>query len=80
QYPEVVLARELEMCYVSISLITDYDSGFEGERPSVTVEDALKAFRDNTDKLKGAMFDLIDRIDVSSACACHTALKTAQFS
>lgn len=27
QYPENILARELEMCYVNISLITDYDAG-----------------------------------------------------
>ena len=31
QYPECYLARELEMCYVNISLITDYDVGLEGE-------------------------------------------------
>ena len=30
QYPEAYLARELEMCYVNISLITDYDVGLEG--------------------------------------------------
>ncbi len=29
-YPEAYLARELEMCYVNISLITDYDVGLEG--------------------------------------------------
>jgi 5'-methylthioadenosine phosphorylase len=29
-YPESYLARELEMCYVNISLITDYDVGLEG--------------------------------------------------
>ena len=32
QYPEVALARELEMCYVNIALITDYDVGLEGRR------------------------------------------------
>ena len=30
-YPECYLARELEMCYVNISLITDYDVGLEGQ-------------------------------------------------
>ena len=30
QYPECYLARELEICYVNISLITDYDAGLEG--------------------------------------------------
>ncbi|HKR99532.1 MAG TPA: MTAP family purine nucleoside phosphorylase, partial [Candidatus Dormibacteraeota bacterium] len=29
QYPEVVLARELGMCYVNLSLVTDYDAGIE---------------------------------------------------
>ena len=32
QFPEQVLARELEICYVGISLITDYDVGLEGRR------------------------------------------------
>lgn len=30
QYPEAILARELELCYVNIALITDYDAGLEG--------------------------------------------------
>ena len=33
QYPEAVLARELELCYANISLITDYDVGVEGVPP-----------------------------------------------
>ena len=33
QYPEAILARELEICYLEISLITDYDVGLEG-RPT----------------------------------------------
>src|SRR5438552_10469953 len=31
QYPEAVLARELEMCYLNLSLITDWDVGLEGQ-------------------------------------------------
>ena len=30
QYPEVILARELALCYVTISLVTDYDAGRGG--------------------------------------------------
>ncbi|MEA2550242.1 MAG: 5-methylthioadenosine phosphorylase, partial [Actinomycetota bacterium] len=33
QYPEALLARELELCYANISLITDYDVGVEGVPP-----------------------------------------------
>lgn len=32
QYPENILARELEMCYVNISLITDYDAGLTSNK------------------------------------------------
>ncbi|HQN48729.1 MAG TPA: S-methyl-5'-thioadenosine phosphorylase, partial [Caldisericia bacterium] len=31
QYPEVVLARELEMCFLNISVVTDYDVGVVSE-------------------------------------------------
>ena len=36
QYPECYLARELEICYCNISLITDHDAGAEGAEPSRT--------------------------------------------
>jgi 5'-methylthioadenosine phosphorylase len=35
QYPEVVIARELGMCYVNVALITDYDAGTEAD-PEIT--------------------------------------------
>jgi 5'-methylthioadenosine phosphorylase len=79
QYPEAPLARELEMCYVNISLITDYDSGFDGERPSVTVEDAIKAFKENTGTLKNLIIKMVEKVDLKTECSCHSALKTAQF-
>ena len=31
QYPEAVLARELGLCYAAIALVTDYDTGVEGD-------------------------------------------------
>jgi 5'-methylthioadenosine phosphorylase len=55
-YPECVLARELGMCYVNISLITDYDAGLEG-RPGiapVTHEAVIEVFNQNNDKLRSA--------------------------
>ena len=30
QYPEAWLARELELCYATVALVTDYDAGLEG--------------------------------------------------
>src|SRR3981081_3902454 len=54
QYPEAILARELELCYVNISLITDYDVGLEGmpEVAPVSVAEVEKVFAGNTDRVR----------------------------
>ena len=35
QYPEVILARELALCYVTLSLVTDYDAGLVADAAAV---------------------------------------------
>ncbi len=46
QYPEAWLARELELCYANVSLVTDYDVGLEGVPgvEPVTAEASLPGF------------------------------------
>jgi len=76
QHPEAYLARELEMCYVNLSLITDYDTGVEG-RPDiapVTMEEALRVFGENIDILREALFALIAAVPVRRECPCGHAL------
>lgn len=60
-YPENVLARELEMSYCNISLITDYDVGLEGEEgvQPVSHADVIEVFTQNNAKLRGLLFRLI---------------------
>lgn len=80
QYPECYLARELEMCYVNISLITDYDVGLEdheGVKP-VTHEEVLKVFKENNEKVKGLLQYIIEKIDPGKTCSCQSALKGAR--
>ena len=55
QYPECYLARELEICYVNISLITDYDVGLEG-MPPVSHEEVMRVFAGNNERVKQAIF------------------------
>lgn len=78
QYPEAILARELEMCYVNISLITDYDVGIEGEIGPVTAEDVIKIFKENIDKAKRVVLKMIERIPLERSCKCGEALKYAR--
>lgn len=79
QYPEVILARELEMCYLNVSLITDWDVGLEGEPDvhPVTVEDVIKVFNANNERLKELIYRLMPRIPDERTCECASALSGA---
>jgi 5'-methylthioadenosine phosphorylase len=76
QYPECWLARELELCYAGIALVTDYDVGLEGA-PPVTTEVALAAFEENLHRLRDLLFCAIPRIGPQPEDACATALRSA---
>ena len=78
QYPEALLARELELCYASISLITDYDVGVEGV-PPVTHEEVVRVFTENNEKLRNLLFAVIPSLPDARECACATALTGARF-
>jgi 5'-methylthioadenosine phosphorylase len=79
QYPEVSLARELEMCYVNISLITDYDAGlngYPGIKP-VTIKEVVRVFKENNEKVKELILKAISKIPEKRSCICSHALKGA---
>jgi 5'-methylthioadenosine phosphorylase len=69
QEPEVALTRELGMCYVNISVITDYDVGVEGEHEPVTHEAVLRQFDASLGTLRETVRRLIPRIAASDTCA-----------
>ncbi|MGC9992878.1 MAG: S-methyl-5'-thioadenosine phosphorylase [Candidatus Cybelea sp.] len=78
QYPEAYLARELEMCYVNISLITDYDVGLEG-MPAVSHHEVIEVFNRNNERVKNAIGRIIEKIPLGSDCSCRHALEGARF-
>jgi 5'-methylthioadenosine phosphorylase len=77
QYPESVLARELEMCYGNISLITDYDVGVSGV-PPVTVDEVIKVFAENNARLRDLLLGIIPALPAKRGCPCATALTGAR--
>jgi 5'-methylthioadenosine phosphorylase len=82
QYPEVVLAREQEMCYLNISLATDYDVGLEGD-PSVKAvshEEVIRVFNENMGKLRDLIVEIVNRLPAQRSCDCGTALRNARMS
>jgi len=64
QYPECMLAKELEIPYVNISLITDYDAGLEGneEIKPVTEDEVYRVFNANNEKVKKVIYDMIEKL------------------
>jgi 5'-methylthioadenosine phosphorylase len=78
QYPEAPLARELELCYANISLVTDYDVGV-GDRPPVSHEEVVTVFEENLGRLRDLLFRVIGALPAERDCPCPTALQGARF-
>jgi 5'-methylthioadenosine phosphorylase len=78
QYPEAYLALEQAMAVVNISLITDYDSGLEGDVPPVTQEEIYAVFLKNADRIKRVVIELIRRIPLDLDSPCHHILEHAK--
>ena len=76
-YPEGWLARELELCYANISMVTDHDVGVEGTAP-VSHEMVLRVFEENNEKLRALLFGAIPKIGPQPEDVCATALRGAR--
>jgi len=74
--PEAKLAREAEMCYANISLITDYDVWKKGEE--VTNNDVIKTVTANIENSKKVIRNLVAKLSQREVkCACNSSLKTS---
>ncbi|MCW3975033.1 MAG: S-methyl-5'-thioadenosine phosphorylase [Candidatus Bathyarchaeota archaeon] len=73
-FPECVLAREAEICYSSIALVTDYDVW--AEKP-VSVDEIISTMKKNVDKAKTLFSAVIPEIPSDANCKCWNALKDA---
>lgn len=66
-YPEAVLARELEMCYAAIALVTDLDAGID-VGSGVKVVDVFAEFQKNIEPFKKLVQQGIERVDDERSC------------
>ena len=73
-YPECALARELELCYATVTTITDYDVW--AEKP-VTAEEVIETMRKNIGNLRNLISNVITNIPKVRHCSCGEALKDA---
>jgi 5'-methylthioadenosine phosphorylase len=78
-YPECHLARELELCYANISMVTDHDVGVEGAEP-VSTETVMRVFEENNARLRELLFAAIPKIGPQPDDTCANALRGARVS
>src|SRR5205085_7311099 len=73
---EAKLAREAEICYATLALVTDYDC-WHPDHDSVTVEMIVGNLLQNAKMAQRAIAEAVARIDGARACSCANALATA---
>ena len=77
--PEAKLAREAEICYASVAMITDYDC-WHPNHDNVSVEAIIKVLLSNADKARALVKNTAPSIDIdqsSQACPCKKSLENA---
>ncbi|MGE5343036.1 MAG: S-methyl-5'-thioadenosine phosphorylase [Candidatus Omnitrophota bacterium] len=77
QVPECKLARELEMCFLPLAFVTDYDCWHEEAEP-VTVDIVIEYLNRNVESAGILLQEIIGDLDrIPTDCACNTALQTS---
>ena len=77
--PEAKLAREAEMCYATVAMVTDYDC-WHPDHDHVTVDAIIKVLMDNAEKARALVKNVVPRLaDRKDLChqGCHEALDNA---
>jgi 5'-methylthioadenosine phosphorylase len=73
---EAKLAREAEICYATMAMVTDYDCWHDGH-DAVTVEQVIAVLHQNSANAAKAVRSAVAVMPRDRACACATALKYA---
>ena len=77
--PEAKLAREAELCYATVAMVTDYDC-WHPDHDAVTVDAMVKVLLDNADKARALVREVVPLLSARTpACAggCDRALEYA---
>ena len=74
--PEVTLAREREMCYNSICIVSNYASGIS--KDELTIDEVFEMVAKKEAELLELIYNFIKNVDDSSDCSCMHALDGAE--
>jgi len=71
--PEAVLAREAEMCYITVSMVTNFAAGISKEL--LTHREVFETMQQNSENIRKLLAEAIEAIDPQTDCACQHALQ-----
>jgi 5'-methylthioadenosine phosphorylase len=77
--PEAKIAREAEMCYATVAMVTDFDC-WHPDHDAVTVDQVIKTLLSNADNAKAVIKSVVPKLELrKETCVegCHTALDNA---
>ena len=77
--PEAKLAREAELCYATVAMVTDYDC-WHAKHANVTVEALIAVLKENAERARALVAEVVGKlVGRRESCphGCHTALATA---
>ncbi len=73
---EAKLAREAEICYATLALVTDYDC-WHPEHEAVTVDQVIAVLNQNSENAQKLIGEAVARLGEAPRCKCRSALKSA---
>lgn len=73
---EAKLAREAEICYATMAMVTDYDC-WHPDHEAVTVETVVKNLQKNAETAKRLIKKAVEKMPRARNCTCGRALETA---
>ena len=74
--PEVVLAREREICYNSICIVSNFASGISENE--LTIDEVFEMLQNKEVELLELIYNFIKNVDDSRDCSCLHALDGAE--
>ena len=75
--PEVFLAREAQLCYCTVAVVTDYDCWLDDPSQHASVEKVIELYQKNIGRVQELLKRVVSVDENSSSCECRSSLKYA---
>ena len=75
--PEAFLAREAQLCYCTIAVVTDYDCWLDDPTQHATVDKVIALYKKNLGRVQAILKEVFDQKTGDATCSCRSALQYA---